>query len=263
MRTALVFAVLVLGVLILEDAEPNRHVHQYRRLPEPIYLSSAAPDSSVGSDSNVVPMLSDGTDTLKTSGSSASSLKTTSRVQPFVESDYVSYADTGIASIEGTIAYKKHLATGDVWLDPMTPYSTSVLTQLWNHYQEPRKMAAGWSLPTGDELRPPDYTSSTVVPFAEGPLLLDPRAMKYRRSVRAGAHGSFEFRELPPGTYYLWARISWASQHTVDDQLLSDRNRSQPERAPSPYGTMRWSAVCVHRTMRLGADDHVSISIKE
>lgn len=105
------------------------------------------------------------------------------RQATFNEAEYLPYGHPGSASIAGQAFLKtrsgdvKYGAGNDVYLNPVTSYST----EWWNR-----------SVVRGEKLEPPDD-----------------RAGRYLKTVIADGEGRFEFKNLPPGDYYVFCPVYW------------------------------------------------------
>jgi hypothetical protein len=101
----------------------------------------------------------------------------------FIESEYEPYKGKGTASIAGQAFAKtragdvKYAAGNTIFLNPVTSYSTEFFNILVQQQQIPS---------------PPD-----------------PRIYHYNRQTIADGNGNFEFKNLPPGEYYIHTIITW------------------------------------------------------
>ena len=101
----------------------------------------------------------------------------------FIESEYEPYKGKGTASIVGQAFAKtrggdvKYAAGNTIFLNPVTSYSTEFFNILVRQQQIPS---------------PPD-----------------PRIYYYNSQTIADGNGNFEFKNLPPGEYYIHTIIMW------------------------------------------------------
>jgi hypothetical protein len=175
--------------------------------------------------------------------------------EAFSDSDYAPYRAPGDGAVAGRVAYGKHAATGEIYLDPVTPHSRSALEAFW------REEAGVLELNTLYWRQPPGSGEPPVQPEYRIPaqLHLDPRALRFRRVCAPGKGGAFEFTGLPPGEYYVWTRVAWASE---SGGYLVSTLHTAPEGTPG-YVPRKQSArgIWMHRRVRLGAGDHARIAI--
>jgi hypothetical protein len=185
----------------------------------------------------------------------ASSPAAPAAIEAFADSEYAPYRGPGDAAVEGRIAYGKHAANGEIYLDPVTPHSRSALEALW------REEAGVLELNTLYWRQPPASGEPPAQPEHRAPALLhlDPRALAFRRVAAPGKHGSFEFAGLPPGDYYLWTRVTWA---TESGGYFVGSLHNAPEGTPG-YLPRKQSArgIWMHRLVRLAAGDRARITI--
>jgi len=113
---------------------------------------------------------------------------------PFPGEEYarLSKMGTGTATVHGQVFMKtmvgevRYGAGNEVRLAPVTTYSTQVL-----------EVTGNWN-----------YTNYTIPPkfVPEEP---DPRLDDYAATTMADGEGRFEFRNVPPGGYYLTSSVIW------------------------------------------------------
>jgi hypothetical protein len=102
---------------------------------------------------------------------------------PFNEADFARYATRGNSVISGQAFMKtrggdvKFGAGNTVTLLPVNPYTTEIRER--------------------------------VTIRGERVGSVDPRFEKYKRTTVADGNGNFEFRDLPPGEYYVSCPITW------------------------------------------------------
>jgi hypothetical protein len=113
------------------------------------------------------------------------------RKVPFDESAFTRYGGSGSGSLTGTAVttLRDQRTTADhrdtIKLMPVTPYTDEVVQQVYL---------------AGNTLQPPD-----------------PRFLKYLREVHPDDNGNFEFRNLPPGQYYVGCNISVSYDTSYSD----------------------------------------------
>lgn len=117
------------------------------------------------------------------------------RQAPFIEAEYKPYAVAGTGSISGQAFLKtragdvKYGAGNEVWLNPVTTYST-------------------------------EWFENAVIPYrAITPP--DRRTSDYARRTIADAEGRFKFERLPPGEYYAVCSIIWQYPGGYQGSLVS------------------------------------------
>jgi len=118
------------------------------------------------------------------SSSSSASWIPARRGVSFDEREFARYSASGSGTVEGQIVIRgeddgqRHVGSGsDLTLLPVTPYTTEMVDR---------------EIRNGENL-----TSS------------DTRLRKYLRATKADGNGSFAFRHVPSGEYYLTGLVSW------------------------------------------------------
>jgi hypothetical protein len=102
----------------------------------------------------------------------------------FAEDEFAPYAKKGTATVVGQAFLKtkggevKYAAGNKVVLLPVTSYTTEAVT------------------------------AGTVEQYAKFENL-DPRLKKYMKESMADGEGRFEFKDIPPGNYYVFTHIIW------------------------------------------------------
>jgi hypothetical protein len=173
----------------------------------------------------------------------------------YADSDYAPFRAAGDGAISGRVAYGRHAANGEVYLDPVTPHSRAALEGLWREESGVLNLnQLYWPEPPGSAV--PPVQSNSRPPAL---LRLDPRALKVRKVATAGKHGEFQFSGLPPGEYYIWTRVTWARE---TGGYYSSTLHTAPEGTPT-YVPRKQTAqgVWMHRRIRVAPGDRLHVTI--